>query len=87
MGHVYINEAQLIDLRGGSYNIGSCSVNSAKIFHIFSSVLSARRHTEEYSHKEMIPLSRLHGKNPVCSILYTGVIELLQADIKMDLQF
>lgn len=37
LGHVYINEAQLIDLRGGSYNIGSCSVNSAKIFHIFSS--------------------------------------------------
>lgn len=27
----------MIDLRGGSYNIGSCSVNSAKIFHIFSS--------------------------------------------------
>lgn len=37
LGHVYINEAQLIDLWGGSYNIGSCSVNSAKIFHIFSS--------------------------------------------------
>lgn len=37
LGHVYINEAQLIDLRGGSYNVGSCSVNSAKIFHIFSS--------------------------------------------------
>lgn len=37
LGHVYINEEQLIDLRGGSYNIGSCSVNSAKIFHIFSS--------------------------------------------------
>lgn len=68
LGHVYINEAQLIDLWGGSYNIGSCSVNSAKIFHIFSWVLSARSHTEEYSHKEMISLSRLNGKNPVCSI-------------------
>lgn len=43
-------------------------MNSAKIFHIFSWVLSARSHTEEYSHKEMIPLSRLNGKNPVCSI-------------------
>lgn len=38
LGHVYINEAQLIDLRGDlAYTVSSCSVNSAKIFHIFSS--------------------------------------------------